>query len=394
MNIVAYIFWISLFIIFYTYLGYGIFLFFFLKLKRFFRKAKQKLVSSEDFTPPVSLIIAAYNEKDYIDIKAWNMLSLHYPEDKLEVIFVTDGSDDGSPELLKEKFPKIKVLHLPERKGKIAAMNRAIKYAQHAIVIFNDANTIVHPKSIRRIVEHYRDPRVGAVAGEKRIQNLSTDQASGAGEGIYWKYESWLKSMDSELYSVVGAAGELFSVRKSLFVEVEPNAILDDFIISLRIAQQGFLVKYEPMAYSVEMASSSVKDEIKRKVRISAGGIQSIIWLRDLLNPIKHGLLSFQYISHRVLRWTLTPLALALVLITNMILAFASNGFYDYLLIAQLGFYLMALLGWLLENYKIKVKALFVPFYFTMMNVCVYLGFLRFLRGRQSVVWEKARRAQ
>ncbi|MEO1653260.1 MAG: glycosyltransferase family 2 protein, partial [Bacteroidota bacterium] len=212
--------------------------------------------------------------------------------------------------------------------------------------------------------------------------------------GIYWKYESWLKKMDSELYSVVGAAGELFSIRKSLFIEVEPNAILDDFIISLRIAQQGYLVKYEPQAYSVEMASSSVEDEIKRKVRISAGGIQSIIWLKDLLNPIKHGILSFQYISHRVLRWTLTPLALAFVLITNLILAYGTNGLYDYLLVLQLGFYLLALLGWLLENYKIKIKALFVPFYFTMMNVCVYLGFLRFLRGRQSVVWEKARRAQ
>ncbi|MBN2635010.1 MAG: glycosyltransferase family 2 protein, partial [Prolixibacteraceae bacterium] len=231
---------------------------------------------------------------------------------------------------------------------------------------------------------------------EKRIYSKDTDAAAGAGEGLYWKYESTLKKWDAELYSVVGAAGELFAIRTELWQEVEQDTLLDDFIISLRVAMSGYTIQYNPNAYAIETASANVKEELKRKIRISAGGIQSIVRLRALLNVFRYGTLSFQYISHRVLRWTLTPLSLLLILPLNLILALNDSmnmtRLYPVLFVLQMLFYAAALLGWFLENRKIKVKVLFVPYYFFIMNLSVFLGFKRYIKGSQSVNWQRAKR--
>ncbi|MCF8388947.1 MAG: glycosyltransferase, partial [Bacteroidales bacterium] len=283
-----------------------------------------------------------------------------------------------------------------ERAGKIAAMNRGVQFVKTPIVIFSDGNTMLGKESIRRIVNLFSDPKVGCVSGEKRIYAKDKDSAAGT-EGIYWKYESTLKKWDAELYSVVGAAGELFAVRTNLFQKVEGDTLLDDFIVSLRIAMQGYTIQYDPKAYAIEAPSASVKEELKRKIRISAGGIQSILRLLPLLNFFKYGILSFQYISHRVLRWTLAPLFLLLILIMNTIIT-ATEGFIDFshvftwLFWGQIAFYLIALLGWYLENHKIKIKAFFIPYYFFIMNLSVYLGLRRFIKGKQSVNWERAKR--
>ncbi|MEM8908110.1 MAG: glycosyltransferase, partial [Bacteroidota bacterium] len=214
-----------------------------------------------------------------------------------------------------------------------------------------------------------------------------------AGEGIYWKYESTLKKWDSELYSVVGAAGELFSIRTKLYEAVPQDTIIEDFFMTLRIAQKGYKVVYEPAAYAVESSSASVKEELKRKIRIAAGGIQAIIRLAPLLNVFKYGILSFQYISHRVLRWTLAPIALPILLLVNIALALHGEPLYQWLLVGQVLFYSSALVGYLLEKRAIKFKAFFVPYYFCIMNYAVFRGFYRILRGSQSVVWERAKRA-
>ena len=193
---------------------------------------------------------------------------------------------------------------------------------------------------------------------------------------------------------MVGAAGELFAIRTELWQEVEKDTLLDDFIISLRVAMQGYTIQYNPNAYAIETASANVKEELKRKVRISAGGIQSVIRLWPLLNIFKYGRLSFQYISHRVLRWTLTPLLLLLLIPINLALALQEGlfdfGLYSLLFWAQVLFYAAALLGWFLENRKLKVKVLFVPYYFFIMNLSVFLGLRRYLKGQQSVNWERA----
>jgi cellulose synthase/poly-beta-1,6-N-acetylglucosamine synthase-like glycosyltransferase len=271
-------------------------------------------------------------------------------------------------------------------------MNRAVKFVDTPIVVFSDANTLLGKDSIRRIAEMFADPKVGCVSGEKRIFNADTEAASAAGEGMYWKYESTLKRWDAELYSAVGAAGELFAIRTELFNEVEPDTLLDDFIISLRVAMLGYKIDYDPDAYAIETASANVKEELKRKIRIAAGGIQSVIRLYPLLNIFKYGILSFQYISHRVLRWTITPLALVALLILNAILIPLSD-FYFTIFVLQLIFYVSALLGWVLENKKLKVKILFIPYYFFIMNYAVFMGFGRFIKKSQSVNWERAKRA-
>jgi len=395
MDTLKILFWVLLFVIVYTYVGYGLLLFITIKIRRFF-KLGTKVEIDPFYEPEVTLFIAAYNEKDYVEAKMKNTLELEYPKEKLNIIWVTDGSDDGTPDLLKD-YPNTTVHHLDERNGKIGAMNRGMDFVKTPIVVFSDANTNLGKESIRRIVNLFGNPKVGCVSGEKRIVNKESDVASGAGEGLYWKYESALKKWDAELYSVVGAAGELFAIRTKLYRHVEKDTLLDDFIISLRVAQDGYTIQYDPEAYAIETASANVKEELKRKIRISAGGIQSIVRLRSLLNVFKYGTLSFQYISHRVLRWSLTPLCLVLLIPVLSILAvnegLLSFKFYAILFWLQLLFYAAALLGWFLENRETRVKILFVPYYFFIMNLSVVLGFFRYMKKSQSVNWERAKRA-
>lgn len=388
------LFWALLFIVFYAYLGYGILLFLLVRLKRLLVKP---LKPDPDYEPEVTLFVAAYNEKDFVDAKVKNALELDYPQSKIRQVWVTDGSDDGTPELLKQyENLGVEVYHKPERGGKIGAMNRGMQFVKTPIVIFSDGNTLLGRESIRRIVALFSLPDVGCVSGEKRIFDKEKDTAAGT-EGIYWKYESKLKKWDAELYSVVGAAGELFAIRTNLFTEVETDTLLDDFIISLRVAMQGYTIQYDPEAYAIETSSANVKEELKRKIRIAAGGIQSVIRLRSLLNIFRYGTLSFQYISHRVLRWTLAPIALPFILILNAAL-WIGNGItnlsnlYVWLFILQLSFYIMAMIGWYLENRAVKIKILFVPYYFLMMNYAVLMGIRRYFKGSQSVNWERAKR--
>lgn len=394
MEAVKIIFWILIAIVFYTYIGYGMLLFLIVKIRRLF-SPKNQIATDNSFEPAVTLFIAAYNEKDCIVAKMENSLSLDYPKYKLKIVWVTDGSDDGTPELLSQ-YEEANVLHQPQRNGKIGAMNRGMKFISTPIVVFSDANTMLGKESIRRIVRLFSDKKVGCVSGEKRIINKESDTAAGAGEGLYWKYESALKKWDAELYSVVGAAGELFAIRTELYRDVEPDTLLDDFIISLRVAQEGYTIQYDPEAYAVESASANVKEELKRKIRISAGGIQAVVRLRSLLNIFKYGKLSFQYISHRVLRWTLAPLSLALLLPINRLLALSEGmfrfGFYSSFFWLQCFFYLAALTGWFLENRSLRLKLLFIPYYFFIMNLSMFLGFGRYIKKEQSVNWERAKR--
>ncbi|RMG27654.1 MAG: glycosyltransferase family 2 protein [Bacteroidetes bacterium] len=383
-------FWICLALLFYAYVGYGILLYILIKLKRLLGIDKPKPFN-EDYLPPVTLLVAAYNEADFIEEKIHNSLAIDYPKDKLKFLFITDGSDDGTPDIV-ARYPEIKLMHQPPRAGKIAAVHRAMPHVDTPITIYTDANTYLNKDVVRKMVRHYEDPRVGAVAGEKRIRSKSADSASGAGEGLYWKYESTLKKWDSELYSVVGAAGELFSIRTELHEEIPTDTVIEDFYTTMRIAQKGYRVRYEPEAYATEGPSASVKEELKRKVRIAAGGIQAIVRLAPLLNIFKYGILTFQYVSHRVLRWTLAPVALFWLMVSNIVLAAQGLPFYQFTLLAQIAFYLAALMGYLLEKKQLKVKAFFVPYYFFIMNYACYAGFLRYVKGSQSVLWERAKR--
>ena len=391
MTLVTIFFWISLGILFYCYAGYGVILFLLTRIKQFFAPRKEK--QSEDFVLPVTLIVTAYNEKIIIENKIANTLSLDYPPNKLNIIFITDGSIDGSEEIVR-KFPSIVSMHLPERKGKYAAIKRAMKQVQTPIVVFSDANTILNAACIKNIAAHYANEKTGGVAGEKKITRHKTMSAVGEAEGLYWQYESFMKKLDAGFNTVTGAAGELFSIRTALFKELEDDLILDDFVISMQICLEGYRIEYEPEAFAIELPSASLTEEEKRKVRISAGAYQSIVYLKECLNIFKYPLLSFQYISRRLLRWVFCPIMLVILLLSNFLLICyqVTDIFYNGFLVAQIVFYLFAFAGWLLVRAGKRAGLFGIPFYFVFMNYCLVKGFIKFVKGKQSVLWEKSMR--
>jgi biofilm PGA synthesis N-glycosyltransferase PgaC len=282
-------------------------------------------------------------------------------------------------------------LHIPVRGGKSLAENRAMQHVSTPYIVFTDCNTLLNPEALRIMLAHYQDPHVGAVSGEKHV--LSDGSASGSGEGLYWKYESFLKRCDSKIYSLMGAAGELVSFRTDLFAPLEKDTILDDFMQSMRIVGSGYKVIYEPKAYAMEPPSSSLSEEMGRKVRICAGGWQSMSRLTSLLNPFPQPIVTFLYVSHRVLRWSLTPALLALVMPLNAYLAYTQQAIYVPLLVLQVLFYTSSLVGWWLAATNRSARLTLVPLYFTMMNVAAFRGFGRFLANSQPAAWDKASRA-
>jgi biofilm PGA synthesis N-glycosyltransferase PgaC len=411
MQVWEYTFFISCFIILYNYAGYAVLAWVLNAVKKRIRPQHQ---INTDFFPTISFVVAAFNEEDCIGPKLINSLEQDYPKEKIEYIFITDGSTDNTAAIV-QRFPSVRHLHDDERRGKSAALNRAVLTATHEILIFSDANTFLNKEAIKNIARHYSHPKVGGVAGEKKVTS-ATDSANaagatpavhqdevGAGEGLYWKYESFLKKVDSDFYSVVGAAGELFSLRRALYEPLPHSVILDDFVISLRTAAKGYRIIYEPDAYAMELPSFSLGDEHKRKVRIAAGGFQAIGLLYPLLFFWKQPALSFLYISHRVLRWTLSPLCFILAFVSNAVLFYGSFSgaglaptpvLFTTLFIAQCLFYFLALAGKFAGPRIRQSKIVKLPYYFVFMNVSVIQGFFRFLKGRQSATWEKARRLQ
>ncbi|KAB7729160.1 glycosyltransferase [Rudanella paleaurantiibacter] len=387
------------FVVFYTYLGYGLVAWVLVKLR-----GNRYQNSQPAELPHVTMVVPAYNEADYLPAKLRNCLAQDYPADRLHFLFVVEGSTDGSAEFLaRQEIPNLRILSGSQRLGKIAAMNRAMSEVQTPITIFTDANTQLNTEAVSRLVSRFTEG-VGAVTGEKRIQMADAESAAGSGEGLYWRYESFLKKLDAQLHTIVGAAGELFAIRTDLYEPVEPDTLLDDFVISLRIAGRGYRVEYAPDAYALERPSHSVGEEKKRKVRIAAGGFQAMKRLAYLLNVARYGWLSFQYVSHRVLRWAVTPFCLPALLLLNVLIlgvlyvgdtqipAGAARLWWG-MLGAQVVFYVAAYVGYVLENRQTRLKLTFVPFYFVFMNWCVLLGFARFNRGNLTGVWEKSKRA-
>lgn len=389
MNRLEFVFWLCAGIIFYSFLGYGLVLLLWSVLKK---QLPAKRITNNSFEPPVTLIIPCYNEAGILEQKIRNCTSLIYPSGKLHLLFITDGSSDHSVELLK-KYPEILLLHAPERRGKTAAENRAMRYVKTPFVIFSDANTLLNPDAIRQLVKHFADERTGCAAGEKRIHMQRADNAGTAGEGLYWRYESFLKKLDSDCNTALGAAGELVAFRTSLYRHLLEDTLLDDFMQSMQIAAAGYRIVYEPAAYATETASASVTEELKRKIRIATGNWQALTRLSGILSIRRTPLLYFQYFSQRVLRRAVTPFLLILLLLLNIPLAMLNKPVYQVLLVAQCCFYAMAVAGHVLRNRKTRFKILFVPYYLCVMHYAVLAGLQRHLSGKQqNGLWEKVKR--
>ncbi len=408
------IFWICIVLVGYTYVGYGALLWVILRIKRLFvRSMVNGQRSMVNDLPQMTLMICAYNEEDVIHEKMENIRQLDYPREKLCVMWVTDGSTDRTNELLRQ-YPEVTLVFSPERRGKAAALEHGLSVNTSPFVTFTDANTMLNAGALREIARQFMKPGVSCVAGEKRVaarivgnasercssENGTSEsvpnyeaQTAAEGEGLYWRYESALKQWDSDLYSAMGAAGELFAVRMEHYRRPPQNALLDDFMMSMLIVKDGHRIAYTSDAYATEYGSANLQEESKRKRRIAAGGLQSSWWLRSLMNPFRYPKVAFQFVSHRVLRWTITPFAmLALIPLNIALVAMGAGTIYAVILVLQLLFYLAALTGWLLARSGHKNKLLNVPAYFLFMNFNVFLGIRYLMTHSKSGAWEKASR--
>ena len=369
-----FVFWFCVTLILYTFFGYPLLIGL---AARFFPCPNRQ----GDGLPSVTLLIAAYNEADVLAEKLENSLGLDYPPERLRVMVVADGSTDETRSISQSYASRGVVTHFqPERQGKLAAINRVMPFLTDTIVIFTDANSTLTPTSIRMLVRHFADPAVAAVAGEKQV--------NGGGEGLYWRYESFLKRSGSAISSAMGAAGELFAVRRVRFVPLEADAILEDFLISMRLILAGWRVIYEPAAIAREEPVRTLWGEWERRVRIAAGGQQAIQRLSGLL-AWPWSRITWQYVSHRVLRWAATPLLLPLVLVVN--LALWHIPIYRLLALGQIAFYLLALLGFWQARAGKRGGIAYTVFFFVFTNLAALVGMGRGLANRQPVTWTKTR---
>ena len=301
--------------------------------------------------------------------------------------------DDFFNNAANEDEINIKITKDIERKGKISQVNRTVEKAKGEILVFSDANSFFNKEALVNLTKHFADKQVGCVAGEKRVKK-SASSTSGEGEGLYWKYESLLKKIDSKIWTCVGAAGEIFAIRRNLWGDgVASNTLIEDFVVSMKVAEKGYRVIYEPDAYAEEEPTIDMKEEYIRRRRIAAGGFQAIVILKSLFNIFKYRILSFQYISHRVLRWAVVPFILPLALILNIYMLKSGFSYIYFLtLLVQLSFYIFALLGYILEIKKKKIKIFNIPYVLFVMNYSAYVGLKRYLTGEQKVIWERAKR--
>jgi len=373
------IFALSAFLIFWTYVGYPIFI---ALLARWRPRPHRR----EPLELPVTLIVPAYNEEAVIAAKLENLLALEYPAALREIIVVADGSTDRTVEIVVGYAERgVQLLYQPERQGKIAAMNRAAPQAHGDILIFSDANAMMEPDAVRQILPNFADPQVACVSGEKRIRPSAEVQAEG--ESAYWRYEAFMKRADSLVNTAIGAVGEFFAIRRELYRPLETDNLIEDFVLAMRLVMDGWRVVYEPAAVTWEEASPSLGGEWRRRARMAAGGFQAIGRLRGLLSP-RYGLAAFQYVSHKVLRW-LAPFFMLAALISSAFLT--AEPLFRLLFWGQVLFYVLAALGWALELLGWKCKPLRLIFYFCFANATMLGGFVRYVTRSQSVLWTKAR---
>jgi biofilm PGA synthesis N-glycosyltransferase PgaC len=394
-SLIALLFWVSLGGILYTYFGYPVLIFLLAKII-------QKTETYQTYKPSVTLLIAAYNEESVIEDKIKNSLTIEYPKDLLQILVVTDGSRDRTPEIAKRYINYgIEILHEPERRGKMAAINRALPNARGEIIVFSDANNYYQPDTILKLIQPFGDPSVGGVTGAKVIDQ--GDGSLGASEGLYWKYESFIKKQESRADSCTSAAGEVLAIRKNLYSSPPDQVINDDFYIAMQIVRNGYRLVYVPDAKSIERVSPSAQDEVARRTRINAGRFQAIVMSKQIL-PFNRPLLIWQILSHKFLRPIVPFFMIGAALFNLMAVLFppATKGVWilskPYSLVflgLQFLFYMLAWIGMKAGNRGEQsklVRLFYIPTFLINSNYAALLGFFRFLRGSQSHMWERIQR--
>ncbi|MBW3624611.1 MAG: glycosyltransferase family 2 protein [Armatimonadetes bacterium] len=384
MSILESVFWVSWGLIFYTYGLYPVLL---AALSRWKGREPEGTGQAlpEGELPRVAMVVAAYNEIAVIEKKLANTWKIDYPEEKFQLWVGSDGSADGTAEILKaEDHPQLRAFPFEERRGKMAVLNDLMSRVDADIVVMSDANTIYAPDAVRKLVRHFQDPELGCVSGV-----LSLEQDGGvSGEGLYWKYEVWIKRNESRLGFLIGCNGGIYSIRRELYEPLPPSTIVDDFVLTMRILEKGYRIVLDPEARATEPPCPSARDEMVRKIRIGAGDFQALSLTRGLLHP-RHGLRSLGFWSHKVMRW-LVPFFLLAALLSNV--GLIGSPLYLSLLGLQLA---GAGLSFWAYNARpgVTVPRWTRPIsYFYLMNYALFCGFLRFLFRTQRVTWERTAR--
>lgn len=378
------LFWTSLLLVIYCYIGYPI-------LLAVTASFLHKPVVKQDIEPTVAIILCAWNEEDVIGGKIANLLKLDYPKDKLAFLIGSDGSDDKTDKIvLSFKEPNIKLLRQPTRMGKMALLRRLLDEATAEIIVFTDARQHMQENSIRALVANFADPAVGCASGELVFR--PKEGATAKGINFYWNYEKFLRKSEARIHSMLGATGAIYAARKKLISNLPDNIILDDMYIPFMIIQQGFRAVFDESAKAFDEVANSPREEYKRKTRTIYGNYQIFKRFAGLFNPFKSPV-ALQLFSHKLLR-VMAPFLLILLLIINVFLI--KKTFYGIIFLLQIIFYSLAFIGFLAryDNYgtfKTISKICYIPYVFCLLNFSALMGFLNMFLSKQSITWDKAR---
>ncbi|HUT24738.1 MAG TPA: glycosyltransferase family 2 protein [Sumerlaeia bacterium] len=391
------LFWLFVAFILYTYAGYPLLIAILARLRPRPPRVDARLL------PPVTLLIAAYNEEKVIARRIENALALDYPRESVQILVAADGSDDRTPEIVGTYAGRgVELSYEPQRRGKMAAINRAILRARGEIVVFSDANNLYRPDALRELVAPFQRPRVGVVSGAKHV--AKDEDALSASEGLYWKYESFIKKCEARLGCCVAVAGEILAVRRDLFQAPPEAVICDDFFTAMMIVRQGYNVDYAQEAVSVERVSASAQDEVARRGRIIAGRYQAIALARRLLTW-RRPAVAWQVVSHKFFRPFVPHALIGIFLVSLLAVIFPreSDGAgilalafpYNWVFFApQVLFYVWAVIGMRFERRGSAWKLLYLPSYLVNSNLAAVIGGCRFLAGKHSVLWPKVARKE
>ncbi|MGH9770926.1 MAG: glycosyltransferase family 2 protein [Candidatus Acidiferrales bacterium] len=388
-NLATAVFWVCAFLIAYTYFFYPLVLFTayaFSQVRRDWqyltgRHNRRALTLPPDGLPAVSLIIPAYNEQEHLPEKIANIQQLDYPREKIEVVFISDGSTDGTNDILSatETFP-VQNLFFSVRQGKSTALNEGVKRAQHDLLIMSDAATLFATDALKNLVRHFQDPRAGVVCGALLFKGSQESQQT---EGVYWRYESMLRLMEARLGATMTASGAIYALRRDCFLPISADTVIEDFVIPMNARKRGYRVIYDPEVVATEFAASSVSGEFTRRVRLAVGSFRA---LRQLARARLRGFSLLAFVSHKVLRWTV-PFLLIGLLVSNF--ALLGSLFYRCTLAAQLLFYAWAGAGFVFRERLKGVRFALLGYFLLSMNLAFLVGFYRFAAGRKEVTWQR-----
>jgi len=378
------IFWSALFLILHTYCFYPLVVW---MLSLFFPAKWRK---EERFFPSVSMLISAYNEEKVIEQKLQNCLALAYPRNKFEVLIGSDGSTDRTCEIARRfQNDHIHLFEFSERGGKASVLNRLAAQAHGDILIFSDANTMYQPEAIQKMVRHLNDPTVGGVCGRLILLDAAPHHLSNE-EGVYWRYETYIKMLEGRLGNVIGANGGIYAIRRELYLPLPTHKrISDDLAIALNVIKHRLKMVYEENAVAIEYLTGDANREFPRRITVAGGAFHTLSALIPLLNPLR-GFAAFALWSHKIIRW-FVPFFVILAFVLNIILLGRSDVYWIPLIV-QSAVYLCALLGLIGRFVNIHVRLFSLCYYFVMMHVALFIGFFKFVFGLYRPTWQTSER--